>query len=172
MRSLKIIIIVLSLSVMNQFAAAQNCHGKVLMSKGGKGKCGCLCQKQCVDQSEVQAYINMGWYIGQCADLGKLCCGGGWLINNKEQGISQTKLKDIHADSKAVHISFDLSKQTEVNLQVFDVTGRFVASVANNSFKEKSNEVTWDASNVNPGIYLLKMKAGDYYATRKISVTN
>jgi hypothetical protein len=174
MKSIRTITMAISLIVICQFAAAQNCQqGKILMSKGWKGACGCHCQKQCVNQNEVQAYINLGWYIGECTNIGRLCCGG-WLQNPETADKSQTTLTDVHPDhiSKAVSISFNLSKQSEVNLQVFDVTGRYVATVANKVFKENSHDVTWNASGVNPGIYFLKMNTADYNVTRKIAVTN
>ena len=165
---------VLSLSVVYQFANAQNCQGdKVLMSKGWKGACGCnTCQKACVPQSEVQAYIAMGWYLGQCANVGKLCCGIGWFATNSENGKIKTKLIDINSGTRSVSISFSLSKQSEVKLQVFDMTGRCVATVANKIFKENSHEIIWDASRINPGIYFLSMNTDDYNETRKIAVTN
>lgn len=165
---------VLSLSVMYQFASAQNCPGnKVRISKGWKGACGCVCQKKCVDQSEVQTYIDMGWYVGECINVGRLCCGG-WIRNNKPVENIETMLTGIHPDpvSRAVTISFTLSKQSEVDLRVFDNTGRHVATVANKVFKENSHEVTWNASGVNPGIYFLKMNTDGYNVTRKIAVTN
>ena len=174
MKTIKTIITALSLCLIVQTTYAQNCRGnKVLMSKGWKGACGCRCQSHCVDQSEVQNYINMGWYLGECINIGKLCCGG-WIRSSQEQSISETMLTGIHpdADSRAVAISFNLSKQSEVNLQVFDMTGRCVATVANTVFKEKGNEVTWDASGVKTGMYFLKMKAGSYCVTQKIPVIN
>lgn len=165
---------VLSLSMMYQFAIAQNCPAnKVQMSKGWKGACGCKCQKQCVDQNEVQNYINLGWYVGECINVGRLCCGG-WRHNSKQTDNTETMLTDIHPDLVfgAIAISFNLSKQSNVSLRVFDITGRYVATVTNKIFKENNNEVTWNASGVNPGIYFLKMNTGDCDITRKITVTN
>jgi hypothetical protein len=173
MKTIKITIMVLSLSVMYQFASAQNCPGnKVLMAKGWKGGCGCKCQKKCVDQSEVQTYINMGWYVGECFNVGRLCCN--YIRNSKPGENIETMLADIHSDpaSKAYTISFNLSKQSEVSLRVFDMTGRCVATVANKVFKENSHEVTWNVSGVNQGIYFLKMNTDGYNVTRKIAVTN
>ncbi len=174
MKTIKVIIVALLLSLMYQFAVAQNCHGnKVLMSYGYKGACGCRCQKQCVDQSQVQNYLNLGWYIGECINVGKLCCGG-WLRNSKPTENTEIMMADILPEpvSGAVAIFFNLAKQSKVNLQVFDMTGRYVATVANKVFKENGNEVTWNTRGINAGIYFLKMNAGGYNEIRKIAVTN
>ena len=81
-------------------------------------------------------------------------------------------LKDIYPNpvSGSVTISFTLSEQSQVVIQVLDITGRYVATVANDIFEDESSEVSWDASALNPGIYFLSMKTGNYSITKKISV--
>jgi hypothetical protein len=56
------------------------------------------------------------------------------------------------------------------SLKVIDVNGRLVATVADKIFDEDQNEVTWNASDVNDGIYFLRVETGDYSATEKMSV--
>ena len=174
MKIIRMMIMVLSLSAMYQFASAQNCQGnKVRMSKGTKGACGCNnCQSKCVDQSEVQAYTNMGWYLGECINVGRFCCN--WVRKSQEQSVQETMLTDIHPDAgyNTFKISFNLSTPKEVSIKVYDINGKYVTTVTNKVFNEKDSEVTWDASSVNTGIYLLKMEAGSYCVTRKISVLN
>ena len=174
MKKIKTILMIFSLIVMYQFGNAQNCQGnKVKVSKGFKGGCGCTCQSKCVLQSEVQTYIDNGWYIGDCIVAKKFCCGG-WFRNSNAVDNTETMLTDIHPDpfSKAFTISFNLSKQSKVSLQVFDMTGRYIATVANKTFEKNSNEITWNAGKINTGIYFLKMTAGEFNETRKISVIN
>jgi hypothetical protein len=61
--TIKIIVLVLSLSVIYQFASAQSaCSGnKVRMVKGAY-RCGCHCQKKCVALADVATYQANGWY--------------------------------------------------------------------------------------------------------------
>jgi hypothetical protein len=61
--TIKIIVLVLSLSVIYQFASAQSaCSGnKVHMVKGAY-RCGCHCQKKCVALADVATYQANGWY--------------------------------------------------------------------------------------------------------------
>lgn len=175
MKLTKILLLVLSLNVMYQFASAQNCPGnKVLMSKGYKGACGCNnCQKKCVLPGEVQSYINMGWYIGECINVGRLCCGG-WVRNSKTAENIETMLTNIYSDpaSRNFTISFNLQKPGNVNLRVFDMSGRYIATVANKTFEKDHNDIYWDAGKLNTGLYYLKMSAGEYSVNRKISVIN
>ena len=67
-------------------------------------------------------------------------------------------------------IAFTLSDPTDVTLQVFDMMGRLSATIANEFFENKINELTWDAGGLLPGIYFLKMQAGSESITKRITV--
>ena len=171
MKTFKIIIMVLTMSVMHQFTYAQpNCHGdNVLMATGTRG-CGCSgCMQKCVPASDVPAYLAKGWYLGECFK----CCNN-WVSTDATKGTKETKLTAIHpnTDSGSFNISFNLSEESEVSIKVFDLTGRYVATVTNDIFEDEGSEVDWDASGIIPGIYFLKLKAGNYSETQKISVLN
>ena len=60
MKKIKLIIKILSLGVMYQFASAQSScsRGHVLMSKGPKTGCGCQCQKKCLGLYQHQQDEN------------------------------------------------------------------------------------------------------------------
>lgn len=173
MKTTKMMIMVLFpilIGMMYQFASAQNCPGrKVLMAQGSKGHgCG-SCKQQCVLSSEVQTYLTNGWYYGEC-----FRCNNNYVRLGEEEIVTETMLTEIYPNpaSGSVAISFNLSQESEVTLQVFDMTGRYVATVVNELFEKESNELTWDASGLSPGIYFLKMKAGSYSETKRISVIN
>ena len=169
MKKIKIIMTVLSLIVMYQFAVAQTtCSGnKVLMSKGAKG-CACHCQKKCVAYADTLTYRNNGWRYGNCWGN---CC---WVKLGEEAPVvdTETSLEEIFPNpaSGSVTISFTLAQQGLVTLQAFDVTGRFVSTISNEIFEDDASEVNWDVRSLNPGIYFLRMKAGSYSATKRISV--
>ena len=169
MKTIKIIVAVLSLSVMYQFASAQgNCPGnKVKIARGTKGH-GCTCKQKCVEAAEVPAYQALGWYLGECVKF----CLIGFRSHDEMNSSTETLLTEIYPNPAAgsVNITFNLFQTSEVTLEVFDMTGRFVTTIEHNLFEEGGNEVTWDASVLNQGIYLLKMTAGDYSAIKRISV--
>jgi len=167
MKQIKMIVAVLALSLIHQFAAAQTtCHGdKILMSKGGVG-CGCHCSRKCVSPAYVKTYLNNGWHYGDCWGN---CC---WIRVNKNSPAAETALKEIYRNpaSGSLTIEFSLAQQGEVSLEVFDAKGGYVNTITHNIFTQENNQVTWDASAVSQGVYLLKMKAGDYTVTKRISV--
>jgi hypothetical protein len=172
MKTLKIMMMVLSLSVMYQFANAQNCQpDKVKMSKGWKGQCGCHCANKCVLPADTQTYINNGWYVGECHDVGKLCCSN-WIRLSEEENAAETSLTDIYPNpvSGSATVFFIVSQTQKVSFKLFDMTGRLVATVKEEIFEAGENEFVWNASDVNDGIYFLKMETAGYGAVSKISV--
>jgi len=67
-------------------------------------------------------------------------------------------------------IRFSLPAEEEVNIAVFDVTGRRVATVADGSFTAGDHRVRWDARSVSTGIYFYRIRAGENVATRRMMV--
>ncbi|HKR04463.1 MAG TPA: T9SS type A sorting domain-containing protein [Bacteroidia bacterium] len=165
MKKITVIVMVLSLSVMYQFATAQ-CSGNKIRIVKGSYHCGCHCQKKCISPLDLPAYQANGWYQGD------VCFGSCCWIRAGEDASIETSLQEIYPNpaSGSVTIAFTLSQQGEVSLEAFDVTGRYITTIAHTVFEEASNKVTWDVSKVNQGIYFLKMKAGSYSAIKRISV--
>lgn len=66
-------------------------------------------------------------------------------------------------------IDYNIAKQSIVNIKVFDVIGREVASLVNNEVKQAGDyNVTFNASNLPSGIYYYKMTAGDFTDVKKM----
>jgi hypothetical protein len=154
MKEIKIIVVVLCLSLMYQFAAAQNCNGnKVLMSIGAQG-CGCHCKKKCVSPADVQTYLDNGWHYGDCWGS---CC---WVrLNGKSS--SPESLTAIYSNpaSRSTTISFSLSQKRKVSLKIFDMNDKLVSTVADKIFEEGKNELTWSTEHVNEGTYFLQFQS-------------
>ena len=169
MKTIRIIVTVLILSVMYQFAAAQNAcpTGKYRMVKGSY-KCGCHCQKKCVAAQDTAAYKANYWYFG--TECWGNCC---WVRAGENLSI-ETSFEEIYPNPSSgfVSIAFTLSQPSEVTLEVIDVTGRYVTTIAHAVFEEAGNVLTWDVSPLTRGIYFLRMKAGSYRAVKRISVLN
>lgn len=171
MKTIKMIVVILALSAMYQFAEAQSgCTGNKFRMVKGSYRCGCHCQKKCVAAQDTAAYKANSWYFG--TDCFGSCC---WIRNGEDVLYTlptETSFTEIYPNpaSGSVTIAFTLGQQGEVTLDVFDVTGRYVTTIAHNVFEGESSEVTWDASSVNQGIYFIQMKAGSFSATKRISV--
>jgi flagellar hook assembly protein FlgD len=72
-------------------------------------------------------------------------------------------------------ISFDLPEERYVELDVLDVSGRQVATLVRTTLSAGEHVVTWDGhdrsgARAAPGVYLYRLVAGDFTATRKMVV--
>jgi hypothetical protein len=65
-------------------------------------------------------------------------------------------------------IKFDLPKATEVSLKVFNVLGEEVTTLVSDRLSTGLYSYEWDASNLASGVYLYRLRAGDYVETRKM----
>ena len=72
--------------------------------------------------------------------------------------------------SGSTTISFSLSKTQKGSFKVFDMTGRLVETLAEGIVEQGENEFTWNASETPAGIYFLRMEAGSFSQTKKVSV--
>ena len=171
MKKIKILMMVLSLSVMYQFASAQSgcSSGYVRMHIGPKVKgCGCHCQKKCVPFSDTLSYLNAGWYYGGSCLWGSCC----WVRNGEVIPGTETTLTGIYPNpvSNSTTVFFSLSQTQNVSVKVFDITGSLVMTVTDEVFEEGENEIIWNVSDVKSGIYFLRLEAGTYNAMKKVSV--
>ena len=67
-------------------------------------------------------------------------------------------------------IRFDLPDDHHVVLEVFDLTGRKVATLLDQWHKAGSYQVTWDASLHASGLYFYRIRAGDHVKTRSMTL--
>lgn len=66
-------------------------------------------------------------------------------------------------------IRFSVPKTANVTLEVFDVTGKLVATLANNELVSAGvKEVNFSAANLASGIYFYTLKAGNFTETKKM----
>jgi hypothetical protein len=65
-------------------------------------------------------------------------------------------------------IKFDVARVGDVKIVVYDVMGREVQTLVNESLKPGTYETSFDASALNSGVYFYRMVAGDYKETKKL----
>lgn len=66
-------------------------------------------------------------------------------------------------------IRYQLGQSTRVTLEVFDVTGRKMATLAQNQLQPQgTHEALFDASGLPSGLYLARLSAGAFSATQKL----
>ena len=166
MKTIKITLTLLSFFLLYAFADAQCSGDKIRVYKGANG-CGCHCMKECVTPAELPVYLANGWNTEGCWN----CCAFKWWVDG---GIKKTSIDQItpNVESGTVTISYTLAAESDVKIKVNDMTGRCVATVADEYKEDLDNETIWDQSELSPGIYYLTLEAGDQRETKMISVTN
>jgi len=65
-------------------------------------------------------------------------------------------------------ISYDLPEATEVALTVYDVSGRQVALLVDGWSDEGVHEVTFNGSGLSTGVYIYRLRAGEFNTTGKM----
>jgi len=73
--------------------------------------------------------------------------------------------------SNATSISFFLVHSEKIALRIFDMNGRLVTTLADKIFEAGENEMMWDATDVNGGIYFLQFQTEENLQTKKLIVT-
>jgi hypothetical protein len=63
---------------------------------------------------------------------------------------------------------FDLPYVTHTRLQIFDMLGRVIATLVDETKQAGSYEVTWNASNISSGVYFYRLQAGSFVETKKL----
>jgi hypothetical protein len=66
------------------------------------------------------------------------------------------------------NIQFSLPEASSVNLVVYNLLGQEVATLANGFMEAGIHKVNFDAANLNTGLYVYKLEANDFVATKKM----
>jgi hypothetical protein len=67
-----------------------------------------------------------------------------------------------------VKIEYGLPKQSDVNIEIFNVVGQKVATIVSQLKQAGYHDVTWHASDIPSGIYLCKIQMADIFETRRL----
>jgi len=65
-------------------------------------------------------------------------------------------------------IKFELTKESPVNLSIYDISGRRVGEIDLGILPAGTHRVIWDGQSLSSGIYFCKLKAGTSEQTRKM----
>jgi subtilisin family serine protease len=67
-------------------------------------------------------------------------------------------------------ISFGVSVSSDVTMNVYDLSGKEVANLVNEKVQAGEYEITFDASNLPSGTYFVRLNAGEYTESKKITL--
>ena len=65
-------------------------------------------------------------------------------------------------------LNINLPQESIVKVNVYNVAGQMVGSVFNNSLVAGKHSISWDASNLSSGVYLIRTEAGKNVSTQKV----
>ena len=65
-------------------------------------------------------------------------------------------------------IAFDVSKTTNLSIAIYDISGRLVETIANESFSPGKHSINWHANGLSSGIYFAKILSSSYSQTHKL----
>jgi hypothetical protein len=68
-------------------------------------------------------------------------------------------------------LEYSISKGSHVTLEVFNVLGQSVARLVNEELAAGTYRTSFDASRMSSGVYLYRLKAGDFVQTKKMVLT-
>jgi hypothetical protein len=66
------------------------------------------------------------------------------------------------------NIKFDIAKSGMVKLNIYDITGRVVSTLVDESFKAGTYNYDFNASNLSSGVYFYKLETPDFTSIRKM----
>ncbi len=70
-------------------------------------------------------------------------------------------------------IGFDLQQPTNLSIDIYSLSGRFVETIVLQSPKPGRNEIKWNAQKMQPGIYLLQFKTNEtFLGVKKVVLLN
>jgi len=71
----------------------------------------------------------------------------------------------------ATNLTFEVAKPAEVNLSVYDVNGKLVATLVNGLVQAGKHNVTWNpAKNLSSGVYFAKLKSAGFSQVTKMTL--
>jgi hypothetical protein len=66
------------------------------------------------------------------------------------------------------NISYTLAQNNNVEIEVYDITGKLVTKFENVPQTAGNHTIVWEATDVNAGVYFVRLKSGDATITRRI----
>ncbi|MBS0010090.1 MAG: T9SS type A sorting domain-containing protein [Bacteroidales bacterium] len=92
-------------------------------------------------------------------------------IENEELTIFRLEPNYPNPFNGHTNIEFSISYNMDITIEVFDLTGRLVCTLLDETLPEGRHVIRWVASRFHNGIYILKMSAGTQSLTRKMIKT-
>lgn len=67
-------------------------------------------------------------------------------------------------------ISYGIPEASHVTLEIYDITGRLISSLVNEDQQAGYHEVNFNADALSSGVYIYRLKAGEFVKTRQMTL--
>ncbi|MBL7127652.1 MAG: T9SS type A sorting domain-containing protein [Ignavibacteria bacterium] len=116
---------------------------------------------------------NTGWVVGEYGTILKTTNGGTVFVNKIENIIPKIfSLSQNYPNpfNPTTTIRYDIKTKGNIELKVFDLLGREITMLVNESQTPGTYEIVFDAASLPSGVYFYQLKAGDFVETKKMVV--
>jgi photosystem II stability/assembly factor-like uncharacterized protein len=125
----------------------------------------------CVANASITNHLSKGDFLGACVS--------GYAINNNANPEIEQQAKELNIYPnpvvKSTTILFFVPQTGNVSIQIFDLSGRLITTLANKKMQAGNHQLIWNSNDengkvVSSGIYYLKLNTGSYSVSKKLSV--
>lgn len=111
--------------------------------------------------------ISLGGEVDAWSSNGVFTLSGLFEIESAPEKIS---LESAYPNpfNPTTTISFGLPFDSEISIQIYNIQGRVVETLASEYMQSGYHSVTWNADKFSSGVYFVKMATGDYVSTQKL----
>lgn len=94
------------------------------------------------------------------------------IDDSKSEGPSDYILSQNYPNpfNPSTVISFEIPQLAQTNVTVYDLMGRKIATLLNDALVGGSHSITWNASGLSSGIYVVVLETPDFRSTRKMTL--
>ncbi len=112
---------------------------------------------------EIHESNNKGWEVLAYAE-------GTTGVNDKENVPAAFKLSQNYPNpfNPVTTINYSIPSNGNVQLKVYDILGREVASLVNETKTPGNYKVNFNANNLASGVYFYRLQAGNFIQTKKM----
>jgi hypothetical protein len=166
-----LIVVAIMLALCQEMTAQYKLAGRVIANGGGSTSdgtrriIGTVGQAAIGSESSTLNKISMGFWYAQTNPVS--------AVKPEKQSVPlvfQLEQNYPNPFNPTTMISYQLPVASEVRLEVYDMLGRGVAVLVNEKKAPGSYEVRFDASALPSGVYVYRLRAGEFVQVRKLVV--
>ena len=112
--------------------------------------------------------INESEYFGIAPDMGAYEFNP--LTNNEVEFIKDYVLEYPYPNpfNPTTSLSFSIPKRSQTSIKIYDIKGKLILTLLNESMNAGHHQLKWDAENYPSGVYFVKLVSGEFKKTHKL----